>query len=216
SRAFRIAVVAACVQAALHLGNALVLDRRVANFDADVEGNMLAWAGSAAIFAAACASGLLALLRPAARWAFGLLAAALAFLSLDETAAIHERIGQAGVRVLDLSDDDYGRAIWPIVLFPMLAGILLGLWRLASAAPPDVGRTLRIGAGLLVAAVGAEFLWTAFPVSGGEVGSWPDALQVSLEEALELAGWVLVAAGLAWLALSETLALAARASGRPT
>lgn len=210
-----VAVGAVAIQGVLHLGNAVVLDNRVSSFDADHEGNLIAWAGSSAIFAAACSAGVLALVRARDRLLLGLLAAAVAFLSLDETAALHERIGQAGVRVLGLGDDDYGRIIWPVVLSPLLAGVVLGLWRLAERARPAPRQAIRAGIALLAVAVAAELAWAAFPISGGEVGSWPDAVAVSLEEGLELGGWLLVAAGLAALALGEVLDLAARQEGSP-
>jgi hypothetical protein len=212
---FPVAIGAVAIQAALHLGNAIVLDNRVSSFDADHEGNLIAWAGSSAIFAAACAAGILALVRSRDRLLLGLLAAAVAFLSLDETAALHERVGQAGVRVLGLSDDDYGRVIWPIVLFPLLAGVVLVLWRLADRARAAPRQAIRVGLALLVVAVVAELAWAAFPISGGEIGSAPDALAVSLEEGLELGGWLLVAAGVAAIALAEVLDLAARRERSP-
>jgi hypothetical protein len=93
---FPVAIGAVAIQAALHLGNAVVLDNRISSFDADHEGNLIAWAGSSAIFAAACSAGLLALVRARDRLLLGLLAAAVAFLSLDETAALHERTTTTG------------------------------------------------------------------------------------------------------------------------
>jgi hypothetical protein len=212
---FPVAIGAVAIQAALHLGNAVVLDNRISSFDADHEGNLIAWAGSSAIFAAACSAGLLALVRARDRLLLGLLAAAVAFLSLDETAALHERIGQAGVRAFGLPDDDYGRLVWPVVWFPLLAGVVLGLWRLAKRARPAPRQAIRAGLALLVVAVAAELVWAAFPISGGEIGSAPDALAVSLEEGLELAGWLLVAAGLAAIAFAEVLDLAARRDRSP-
>jgi hypothetical protein len=200
------AVTAVTLQALAHVGNAVLLDHRIANLDADHDGNLLAWAGSAAIFAAACSAAVLAVIRR--RAVLGLLAAAALFLSLDETASIHERLGQAGVNALSLSDDDYGRLIWPVILFPILVVVALGLWRVASTARPNPRRAIAIGFVLLVAAVAAELVWAAFPLSGGEIGSWPDALAVAIEEGLELGGWLLVAGGLAAVALGDVLEVA--------
>jgi hypothetical protein len=200
------AVAAVTLQALAHVGNAVLLDHRITNLDADHDGNLLAWAGSAAIFAAACSAALLAVIRR--RALLGLLALAALFLSLDETASIHERLGQAGVNALSLSDDDYGRLIWPVLLFPILVVVALGLWRVAETARPDPRRAIAIGFVLLVAAVAAELVWAAFPLSGGEIGSWPDALAVAIEEGLELGGWLLVAGGLAAVAVGEVLEVA--------
>jgi hypothetical protein len=208
------AFAAVALQGLVHFGNAVALDSRISSLDADHEGNLIAWAGSSAIFAAACAAGVLALTRRGKRLLLGLLALAVAFLSFDEVAAVHERVGQAGVRVLGLGDDDYGRIIWPVVLLPLLIGLVYGLWRLSERARPAPRQAIRVGLALLAAAVAAELAWAAFPISGGEVGSWPDALAVSLEEGLELGGWLLVASGLAAIALGEVLDLAARAEER--
>jgi hypothetical protein len=212
SLGFRFALGAVGAQALLQLTNAWLLDERVTNFSADADGNLLAWAGSAAIFAAACAAGVLALTRPAQRLPLALLAAALAFLSMDETAAIHERIGQAGVDVLNLGDEDYGRMIWPVIFFPLLVAVLIGLLRLANDAPPEPRRAIFAGAGLLAAAVAAEILWSAFPLSGGDIGSWPDDLEVAFEEGLELAGWIVVASGITAIALADAVGVAVRAA----
>jgi hypothetical protein len=202
------AVAAVGLQALAHVGNAVLLDHRITNLDADHDGNLLAWAGSAAIFAAACSAGVLAATRPRRRALLSLLAAAALFLSLDETASIHERLGQAGVNALALGDDDYGRLIWPFLLFPILVIVALGLWRVASTARPAPRRAIEVGFVLLAAAVVAELAWAAFPLSGGEIGSWPDALAVATEEGLELGGWLLVAGGLAAVALGDVLEVA--------
>jgi hypothetical protein len=207
----RVAVVAAGAQAAIHLANAWLLDERVVNFSADADGHLLAWAGSVPIFAAACAVGIIALAWARQRVELGLLAAALTFLSLDETASVHERLGQAGVELLQLSDEDYGRLVWPIVFFPLLATVLIGLWRLAAATSSVASRRAILAGSLaLGAAVAAEILWSGFPLGGGEIGSWPDNLEVAIEEGLELAGWIAIAAGTAAVAIGETVGIARR------
>jgi hypothetical protein len=173
-------VVAAIVVACAHVANEWVLDGDVEQFDATGEGNAPSWASTVATFAAALAAALLAAQEPQRRrrrvWLA--LAAAMAFLSLDDGAALHESV----------SDDSLMQIV---VLLPVTGLVFVGLWRLSG------DRAVRAGLLVLVAAVAVE-------QAGGRVTrrledegtGWPDVLRNALEESLELLGWGVIAAAL--------------------
>jgi hypothetical protein len=84
---------------------------------------------------------------------------------------------------------------------------------------PELGRASPCGGGLalLAAAVFAEGTTTIWFAAGGTRGSWPHVIEVTLEEAGELAGWIMVSAGLlaaASLALLELGRRDSRTAGR--
>lgn len=199
---FAVAVAAVAFQTLGHLVNSFLLDYRVYNLDADVDGNMLAWASSSATFAAGLFAYLGAYVLEGRRRVLTGLAAALVLFSADDIVALHEHLGQAVVGVLNV-DEDYGRLIWPPLYLPLMLFAVVVLARLALAGPSLGRRPLKIGLVMLLAAVPAEMLWALWHVAGGEVRTAPDALEVALEEGLELGGWILVATGLAAAALAS-------------
>jgi hypothetical protein len=194
-----LAVVAA--QTILHLTNAL-LDYRVWNFHADVDGNAISWLSSVVTFSAALAAAAVASAIPALHRGALALAAVLAFFSLDDVVAFHETIG-THVRgdLLGLSTG-WGRVFWPAIFFPLLAFTFLMLLRISWEAPSRASTAIRIALGLFVFAVGAEAAWSAWFLTGGETESWPDTLEVAVEEGAELFGWFLVAGALAATAVA--------------
>lgn len=189
-----IALAVAVAQAVFHTFNMLVLDGRAWHLNADEDGNTLSWLGSMTIFAAAVGSLLLASVAPR-RLSLLVLAAVVAVLSLDELVAIHERLGQEGRETLGL-DDELGRVVWPVLFLPLLAAVLVTAWHVLGVLAPAARRRLLLGLGLLAFAVALEVAWTPFFVAGGDVGDWPDVLQVAVEEGAEVAGWILVASAL--------------------
>lgn len=189
-----VALAAALGQALVHTFNMLVLDGHVWNLNADVDGNSLSWLGSMAILAAALGALLLATVAPRRLSLLGL-AAILALLSLDELVAMHERLGQEGREALGFAAE-LGRVVWPVLFLPLLAGVVVTAARAFRVLAPAARRQLLVGFGLLAFAVVLEVVWTPFFFVGGEVGDWPDVLQVGAEEAAELAGWILVASAL--------------------
>jgi hypothetical protein len=186
-----IAVVAA--QTILHLTNAL-LDYRVWNFHADVDGNAISWVSSVITFTAALAAAGVAVTIPSARRGALALAAVLAFFSLDDVVGFHEQIG---VHVRGDLASGWGRLLWPAIFFPLLAFAFLMLLRLSRDAPRRAGKAIRAGLALLVFAVAAEAAWSSWFLAGGETETWPDTLEVVIEEGAELFAWFLVAGGLA-------------------
>jgi hypothetical protein len=193
----RIALIGGVLLGVGHLLNVFVFDGDVWTLDAESEVNVWAWASSVATFAAAFVALVLALLaRAADAGRLWFLAFVLAFFSVDDILAIHERVGRA-VRddALDL-ESGWGRIVWPTIFFPLLASAFLILWRLGREAPPSAGRVLRLGLGLLAAAVALEIVSSPWYISGRDSNTVPGALEVAFEEGCELAGWILVAAAL--------------------
>jgi hypothetical protein len=192
-----IAIGGAAVQVASQLVNYFVFDFDVWNLNVDADDNAFAWASSVAQFAAALSCALLLLV---GWWSFRRLLALtliLAYFSVDDITRAHEEIAfwfrenVLGVQVA------YGRIIWPIMFFPILAAAFLLLWRFAERAPERAGRGIRVGLVMLVLAVFAEAFSTVFHVGDDEHGSLADVLEVAGEESLELAAWVIIAAATA-------------------
>lgn len=189
------ALVAVTVQSVGHLVNELVLDGSATMLDADAEGALFAWLASVAIFA----GGLMAFVYALAggdRRRYGVLAAVLVYLSLDEIVQIHERLGTAvGGDVLGLPGWADVR-LWLVIYAPLLAGTLVLLLRVAGDADGWPRRSIRGGIGLLVAAIAIEaagLLTKWLEERGTEL---PDVLRITVEEATELGGWVLISGGL--------------------
>jgi hypothetical protein len=192
-----IALVAITVQSVGHLVNELGFDGRVTLLDADGEGTFFAWAASVAIFAGGFVMFVHALiLEWGDRSRYGALAAVLVFLSLDEIIQVHERLGTAvGGDLLGLPGWADVR-LWLVIYAPLLLVTLVLLLGAARQADEWPRRSIRGGVGLLVAAIAIE--------GSGLLTKWleergtdlPDVLRITVEEATELAGWVLIAGGL--------------------
>lgn len=192
-----LALVAGAVQSVAHLTNELVLDGRVYHFNADGEGTAFAWAASVAIFAGGFAAliGTLALTGRARRRALAL-GAVLVFLSLDEIVQIHERLGTAvGKDLLGLPGWADVR-LWLVIYLPLLLATLVLLLRVSQDADEWSRRSVRGGVGLLVAAIGIEALGLLTKWLEERGTDLPDVLRITVEEATELAGWILIATGL--------------------
>jgi hypothetical protein len=191
--AVALAIAGAVVQTISQLLNYFVFDFEIWNLNVDADNNAFAWASSVAQFAAAFCCALLLL---AGWWSFRRLLALtliLVYFSVDDIARFHEEIAYAfreDVLGLQLA---YGRVIWPIMFFPLLAAAFILLWRFAEQAPERAGRAVRLGLVMLVLAVFAEAFSTVFHVGTDPEGTLQDILQVAVEESLELAAWVLIA-----------------------
>ena len=194
---YAIAATTVVLQSAAHVVGVSVLDDRIWNLNADVEFNAVAWAGSAATFAAALAAFALALVPADVDRRLLALSFLLAAFSLDDAIGIHERLALRGADALGLSPDA-GRAIWPVVYLPLLAAGLLLLLDTARRVFEGAGRLLRHGVALLVLALAAEFV-AAFlgTVLDVQRGAWPDVAEVTIEEGAEIGGWLLISFGLA-------------------
>jgi hypothetical protein len=198
ARAIGVALTAAAVllQSLLHAVNAAFLGADVGVLDANEEGTPATWASSVAVFAAALGAGLLALLQPGARLLLGVLAAVLAFLSLDDVAAFHERLNR------------FGEA-WTIYAVPLLALTFVLLWLVTGLVSRADRRLIHIGLAFLAFAVLMETLQRLW-LDGYEEGTWVWELDTGIEEAAELAGWGLIATAL----LAAVCSLVPVSSGR--
>ena len=188
-----VTVVVVAAQTAGHLVNDLLLDRRFWHLNADVDGNALTWASALATLV--CASVLVALARavPARVLRFSLLAAVLTFFALDDLAGIHEDLGSylARVGLPDIA------GIWFPVYLPLFGLTFLLLWQIRPV-PGRAAFQLRLGLALLGAALVGEMLAAgALSALDRTAHAWPYTVEVALEEAAELAGWILIASGLA-------------------
>jgi len=185
-------------QTALHLINRAWW--RSEQLNADVDGNLLTLFASGALLVGAAAALLLAAVG-GRRFQFLLLAAVLALFAVDEVVALHERVSLRATAVLGV-DNHFARALWPALYLPLLAFTFVTLWQVARAAT-RVRFPILVGLALLVAAVGVEMIWSSWHLSGGEIGDWPDTVEVALEEGLELGGWILIGFGLLAAALAR-------------
>jgi hypothetical protein len=192
----RLAVAAVVLQTVAHLGNELLLDDRVEGLDADIEGNVFTWASSVATFTVGVAAFLHAAAFSTRRREFGALAALAIWFSLDDAVVVHERVAlELGEDVLGLPDYVAVR-LWLLLYLPLLlvAGFLL--WTVAQQLWEPAARMVRLGLYLLVASIPVEIAGAGTRWLDEEGTSVPEDLRIALEEGLELAGWILVAAGL--------------------
>jgi hypothetical protein len=195
-----LAVFTVFAQSAAHVVNRAWLETR--HLNADVEGNVLTWLSAGATVAGALAAFTLAVLVSEHRNRLLLLAAILTVFAFDDLMVVHERVG-GKTAVLLAIDAEYMRAFWPVLYFPLLFFVFVALWQLAGPTFATATRAIRLGLVFLVAAVGAEALSLTWHVAGGQIGDWPDTLEVAIEEGLELAGWILIASGVTAVALSR-------------
>jgi hypothetical protein len=203
-----LAVAAAALQTAAYLANAYLLDWGIQNLDADSDGNTFTWATTVTTFTAAQCAVVLGFLSYAPLRTMLALGAILAFLSLDDLARLHEHAGGHLASTLDLHRSA-SKLIWPTVMLPLIAVAAVILFRLGRRAAGPAGRAVVVGLALLTAAVLAEIL--SAPISN-DVGEYPTPLyvaEVAFEEAAELTGWILIAAGLCALAWRTLLARSA-------
>ncbi len=191
-----LAVAGVAFQTIVHLVNLFAFDDRYYHLDLSAEHTVFSWVNAVAIFAAACGA-LLHAMDPATRgrWRFGLLAALLAHLSLDEFFEIHERLGEWVAGWLDLPET-VGVRIWLLAYLPVLAAAALLLFWSARTAPPKPRRFQLAGLALLVAAALSEGLGIFTKLLEDEGWGKPHRMRAALEEGLELGGWIVLAAGI--------------------
>ncbi len=191
-----IAVATVTAQSAAHLLGVHVYDDRFFHMNADDEHGLPAWLGASATFAAAFGVLMLALLRATIDRKLIALACLLAFFSLDDAVAIHERIGEKVAGAFGYGDIAE-RLAWPAVFLPLfLAGLVLLVY-VGRQLPVRLERLLHWGVGLLALALAAEAVSSVlYAFLDVERGSWPDSLEVIVEEGAELGAWMLIATAL--------------------
>jgi hypothetical protein len=198
-----LSIVGVLVQTGLHLTDIVVFERGVDAFDADEDYSASSWASIAATFTAATGA-LLAGLVLGRRFFFGL-AALFAFLSLDDFMRIHERVGELGTVVGIDKEVELGRAIWPVLMLPLLVVGAVLLWLAAKQFQGRVAWLLRAGLVLLACGIVLEAASSGLFQLGYGHRTWPYETEVLLEEAAELVGWVWIATAL-MAAVCSTLA----------
>jgi hypothetical protein len=192
SAGFLLAAIAVAAQTVAHLTNAFFLDYGVWNMDAGVDGNALSWASSVATFSVAVGALLLGLFSRKIAWSLIAMAVVLAFFSVDDVVAIHEKLAFGDFYGVDVSDVTR-RALWPLLYLPLLAFVVLSLWRLAKRSRDRVRRTIQLGLSLLAVALVAEATATVWWSKDDTARPFYDDLEIALEEGAELAGWILIA-----------------------
>lgn len=176
--------------------NHFAFDDGIPDLDAGREGSLNNWVPVVVSFSGALAAALHAFFVAARRVAFGVLAALFAFLSLDDQVQLHERVAEN----LDGRLEALPRAIadhFETVIFAPIFGLTLVVgWAIARGVPARLGRTLRVGLILLVAAVVVDLGSTITRDLAREGTAWPQATRIAFEEGLEVSGWILASAAL--------------------
>lgn len=188
-----LAVAGVVVQTAAHLFHSFVA-QSVYSLNADRDAfSAFAWASSAATFAAAFAALLLYGITD--RMRLLALALILAFLSLDDSAALHERIAARAETTLGAPELSQ-RILWIVMFLPLIGAAFLLLAGLAGELEPRARKFVHIGLALLVFAIAAEASAHVTKNHGHPDGSTYDSFEVVAEEGAELAAWILIAAAL--------------------
>ena len=196
-----------------HVVNHVALDDRIGDLQASAEHNLWSWAATMATLAAGIAALLHARSSRAPREAVAL-GVLLVFFSADDFLEIHENAG------LDVSEwlglpDYVGPRLWVVLYLPLAGAGLVLLWRVAAELGGRARSTVLLGVALFASGYlleAAGIVTKRIEESGFDL---PHLLRAGLEESVELAGWILVAAGLtagALLAASRARAAPGRGS----
>ena len=195
ARVIRIALIVVCAlfsaTIAAHLIDFGFYHLRIRVMDAGISSSPVAWIGPGALVIAVLATVFLA--------RRGRIAASLA-----PVLAV----------VLVLATRHLGESLpyWQVLLLPPLGLALFLLWRESERLDPLAAKTCRAGCALLVAAFAVHaFGPPVLHAFGVAEYSWPDQVKIALKEGLEIAGWLLVASGLAataWGTRARSLASA--------
>ena len=100
----------------------------------------------------------------------------------------------AAVLALRISDIGSGGAVRFVVLLPLVAGLLLVIWRIAIDAPARVRAVIRVGLWLLVFSYAVHIVGpTVVTELGYTHDSWAYQIKGVLKHGCELGGWTLLA-----------------------
>ena len=202
-----VAIAATVVQSLTTGVSLFALDGSAESIDATVEGGVWTWAAAGSALVAAVAAAALATVlevgssRARRLW---LLAAVLAFFSLDDWLVLHEEVGEWFRE--ELGAPSYVGGLWVLAYPPLLLVACWGLWRTAYEAAPSLRRLLLASLALLAAAVIVEFLGVGTKAIEESTGNAvAHDLRAIVEEGVELAAWILAAGGLLGLLVAEAM-----------
>jgi hypothetical protein len=159
-------------------------------FDLDEENNIPAYFSALQLLTAAVLLGVIsrhqALIRSPWRWHFLVLAAGLAFMSVDEAAEIHGALlGRLGHSLL--GDTFYWGWLGPGIV--IVALVAFSYLRFLLALPRRFGALFGASGTLYVAgAVGAEWIGSEIDRHLLSDANWPRQFAVIIEEGLEMVG----------------------------
>jgi hypothetical protein len=209
-----VAIAATVVQSLTTAVSLFALDGSAESLDATIEGGLWTWAAAGSALVAAAAAAAVATVdagssRARRMW---LLAAVLAFFSLDDWLVLHEEVGEWFRE--ELGAPEYVGGLWVIAYPPLLFAACWGLWRTAAEALPLLRRLLLASLVLLAAAVIVEFLGVGTKAIEESTGNAvAHDLRAIVEEGAELAAWVLAAGALLGVLVAEAMTGGAGFSG---
>ncbi len=151
---------------------------RVHLFDAGLSHSWSYMVGTATVGAGTVVAAVAGCRRGPRTGAWRVTAGLMGFLFLDRVFLLHDHV-----------------AFWPVVYAPVLIGLLASLWRLAA----DTDEDLTMAAGMVVLGVSLAINVLGpgvVKVLGWGPASWGYEVKVGLKHATELAGWLLIVAGL--------------------
>lgn len=189
--ALLMAAVAVAAQSVLHYGTVVLLGGRIDRLNAGLEMSVWSWTGTVALWTASLGALSLAALTARRRRSLLLLAAGIAFLSLDDAVSIHERVGGLLTAIGPL--EETSRMTWPVLYAPLMLGLATLLWRCAGALPRLLGAAVHLALVGLGAAIVLEFVSPLIGAAGSWKGDAFYELEVVLEEGLELLSWTVIA-----------------------
>lgn len=197
--ALAVAIALAVAQTAVHLANFAFIESSA--LDANDENNVFSWASSVVTFATAFAAFLHAAVVTRGRGKFLALSGILAFFSLDDAIVVHERVA---ANVLDAvgASQDLDSVVWPALYLPLLAYVVVLLVGIARRTEGRTRSYLYAGLAALASAVVLEAAFLAWSTSETAEGA-VHAVVGGAEEAVELGGWILIAAALTAVALRD-------------
>lgn len=183
-----VAVVLAVVQTTVHLVNHWTANNPLWN--ANAEENPMAFLSATVIATTAWGAFALRREQPLRRHAL-VLGSIVGFFALDEVLRIHERIGWRAARLVGLSGD-WDSVLWPIVYVPLMVVVVVLVVLVARRSSRRSRKTVFTGLVLLATAVVIEFVTAPFSTQETAAGA-VHAVAGGVEEAFELAGWILLA-----------------------
>jgi hypothetical protein len=193
-----LAGLAAAVLVVTHLADLVLFDLDVGLFNADSDWSVWGWAGVVADFAPVVGAIQLAILVRSQRPWLIVLAVLTAFLSADDFLQLHELVSRLGSY---LPVPHASRLVWPLMFMPIMVVIAVVLWRLSYQPLVSVRDSIRGGLAALAVAIFLEMASPLLFAMGYDHRTWPYEIEVAVEEALELGGWMLIAGGLASMVL---------------